>query len=57
MPPPDLAVLAEAAGGKTFPLGLEVPKQPRTPDEMTKSLRADYERVGAVLKSINFKPE
>lgn len=31
--------------------------QPRTPDEMTKSLRADYERIGAVLKSINFKPE
>ncbi|MDM0000684.1 tripartite tricarboxylate transporter substrate binding protein [Variovorax sp. J22P240] len=31
--------------------------QPRTSEEMTKSLRADYERVGAVLKSINFKAE
>ncbi|MGJ7512026.1 Bug family tripartite tricarboxylate transporter substrate binding protein [Variovorax sp. GT1P44] len=31
--------------------------QPRTPDELTKSLRADYERIGAVLKSIDFKPE
>ncbi|MDM0085437.1 tripartite tricarboxylate transporter substrate binding protein [Variovorax sp. J31P179] len=36
--------------------GLEV-GQPRTPDELTKSLRSDYERVGAVLKSIDFKPE
>lgn len=31
--------------------------QPRSPEAMAKSLRADYERVGAVLKSINFKPE
>ncbi|MDM0085452.1 tripartite tricarboxylate transporter substrate binding protein [Variovorax sp. J31P179] len=31
--------------------------QPRTPDELSKSLRSDYERVGAVLASINFKPE
>jgi len=37
-------------------VGLDV-GQPRTPDEMTKSLRVDYERVGAVLQSINFKPE
>ena len=34
--------------------GFEV-GQPRTPDEMSKSLQADYERVGAVLKAINFK--
>ena len=27
MPPPDLAALAEAAGGKTFPLGVEVPPE------------------------------
>jgi tripartite-type tricarboxylate transporter receptor subunit TctC len=31
--------------------------QPRTPDELTKSLRSDYERIGVVLKSIDFKPE
>jgi tripartite-type tricarboxylate transporter receptor subunit TctC len=31
--------------------------QPRTPDELTKALQTDFERVGAVLKSINFKPE
>lgn len=33
------------------------PGQPRTPDELSASLKADYERVGAVLKSIGFKPE
>lgn len=37
-------------------LGLE-PGQPRTPDELTKALRTDYDRIGAVLKSIDFKPE
>ena len=33
------------------------PAQARTPDELAKSLSTDYERIGAVLKSINFKPE
>lgn len=33
--------------------GFEV-GHPRTPDEMSRSLRADHERVGAVLKSIGF---
>ena len=37
-------------------VGLD-PAQPRTSEELTRSLLADYERVGAVLKSINFKPE
>ncbi|MGJ7512038.1 Bug family tripartite tricarboxylate transporter substrate binding protein [Variovorax sp. GT1P44] len=37
-------------------LGLE-PGQPRTPDELAKALRTDYDRIGAVLKSIDFKPE
>jgi tripartite-type tricarboxylate transporter receptor subunit TctC len=31
--------------------------QPRSVEEMDKQLKADYDRVGAVLKSINFKPE
>ena len=31
--------------------------QPRTPQELSASLKADYERVGAVLKGIGFKPE
>jgi tripartite-type tricarboxylate transporter receptor subunit TctC len=30
---------------------------PRTQDEMTKSLRADSDRMAAMLKSIGFKPE
>lgn len=42
--------------GRLKELGLD-PGQARTQDEMTRSLVADYERVGAVLKSINFKPE
>ena len=37
-------------------IGFEV-GQPRTSDEMSKSLSADYQRVGAMLKAINFKPE
>jgi tripartite-type tricarboxylate transporter receptor subunit TctC len=31
--------------------------QPRTPEELAKSLRTDFDRNGAVLKSVNFKPE
>ncbi len=31
--------------------------QPRTPEELGLSLKADYDRVGAVLQSIGFKPE
>ena len=37
-------------------IGFE-PGQPRTPEELSASLKSDYERVGAVLKSIGFKPE
>jgi tripartite-type tricarboxylate transporter receptor subunit TctC len=37
-------------------LGFDV-GQARTPDELTRQLRTDYERVGAILKSIDFKPE
>jgi tripartite-type tricarboxylate transporter receptor subunit TctC len=33
------------------------PGQPRTADELSASLKSDHERVGAVLKSIGFKPE
>lgn len=33
------------------------PGLPRSVDEMNKSLRADYERMGTLLKSIDFKPE
>lgn len=37
-------------------IGFE-PGQPRSPEELSKSLSADYQRMGAVLKSIDFKPE
>jgi tripartite-type tricarboxylate transporter receptor subunit TctC len=33
------------------------PGQARTPQELSASLKADYERVGAVLKTIGFRPE
>jgi tripartite-type tricarboxylate transporter receptor subunit TctC len=33
------------------------PGQPRTPEQLSASLKADYDRVGAVLQSIGFKPE
>ncbi|MDM0002662.1 tripartite tricarboxylate transporter substrate binding protein [Variovorax sp. J22P240] len=52
-----LKVMAQPATRERLKeLGLE-PGQLRSPDELTKSLRVDYERVGAVLKSIDFKPE
>lgn len=37
-------------------IGLDV-GQPATSDELTKSLRADFEKNGALLRSIDFKPE
>ena len=37
-------------------LGQEV-GQPRTSDELSASLRKDFERGGAVLTSVNYKPE
>ena len=33
------------------------PGQPRTPEQLSASLKTDYDRVGAVLKAIGFKPE
>ncbi|NRF67218.1 tripartite tricarboxylate transporter substrate binding protein [Aquincola sp. S2] len=33
------------------------PGQPRAVDELSKSLRVDYERMGTLLKAIDFKPE
>jgi tripartite-type tricarboxylate transporter receptor subunit TctC len=37
-------------------IGFEV-GQPRSPEALSASLNADHERIGAVLKSIGFKPE
>jgi tripartite-type tricarboxylate transporter receptor subunit TctC len=33
------------------------PGQPRSTDELSRGLKADFERMGALLKSIDFKPE
>jgi len=52
-----LKVLAQpAARERLQEIGFEV-GQPRTPEELAESLRADYERMGAVLRSVDFKPE
>jgi tripartite-type tricarboxylate transporter receptor subunit TctC len=50
------ALAAPGARERLQEVGFE-PPQPRTPDELSAALKADYERVGAVLKSIGFKPE
>jgi len=50
------ALATPAARDRLQDVGFE-PPQPRTPDELSASLKADYERVGVVLKSIGFKPE
>src|SRR5262245_39690209 len=52
-----LKVLADpAARARLQEIGFE-PGQPRTADELSKALAADYERMGAVLKAIDFKAE
>jgi hypothetical protein len=39
-------------------VGLNVNTQnPPTPEQMSKSLVEDYESVGVMLKSVNYKPE
>ena len=46
-----------AAKQRLQEIGFEAPGAGRTPEELSKGLAADYERVGAVLKSIGFQPE
>ncbi|CAN7722006.1 tripartite tricarboxylate transporter substrate binding protein [Variovorax sp. LjRoot290] len=50
------ALQQPAVRGRLSGLGME-PGQPATPDELAKSLRVAHERQGALLKSINFKPD
>jgi len=50
------ALAAPAARDRLREIGFD-PGQPRTPDELAAALRADYDRMGALLKSIDFKPE
>ncbi len=45
-----------AVRDRLLELGFDV-GAPRSSDEMAAGLKADYERVGAVLQSIGFKPE
>ena len=46
-----------AARARLQEVGFDAPGAGRTPEELSKVLAADYERVGAVLKSIGFQPE
>jgi tripartite-type tricarboxylate transporter receptor subunit TctC len=50
------ALQQTAVRDRVVALGLE-PGLASTPDELAASLRIEYERQGALLKSINFKPE
>ena len=50
------ALKLAAVRDRLLELGFEV-GTPRSPDEMAAGLRADFERVGAVLQGIGFKPE
>ncbi len=50
------ALAQPAARERLQEVGFE-PGQPRTPEELSASLKSDYERIGAVLKAIGFKPE
>jgi tripartite-type tricarboxylate transporter receptor subunit TctC len=45
-----------AARDRLAEVGFEA-GQPRSVDDMVRGLKADSDRVGAVLKSIDFKPE
>jgi len=52
-----LKVLADPAlRNRMLETGFEA-GSPRTTDEMVRGLKADYDRVGAVLQAIGFKPE
>jgi tripartite-type tricarboxylate transporter receptor subunit TctC len=50
------AMAQPAALERLRELGFEA-GHPRTPQELSTALKADYERVGAVLKAVGFKPE
>ncbi len=50
------ALAGKAVRDRLLELGFE-PGAPRSVDEMTAGLRADSDRVGAVLKAIGFTPE
>lgn len=52
------ALATPAVRDRLMAVGLNVNTQnPPTPEQMAKSLLEDYESVGAMLKSVNYKPE
>ena len=55
----DVKPLVEVGGsGLVMAVGLNVnTTNPPTPEEMSKTLAADYRSVGEMLKSVDYKPE
>jgi tripartite-type tricarboxylate transporter receptor subunit TctC len=52
------ALATPAVRDRLLAVGLNVNTQtPPTPEQMAKSLQEDYESVGVMLKSVNYKPE
>lgn len=52
------ALATPAVRDRLMALGLNVNTQnPPTPEQMAQSLKEDYESVGVMLKSVNYKPE
>ena len=52
------ALALPAVRDKLMGIGLNVnTAKPPTPDEMWKSIAADYQSIGEMLRSVNYKPE
>ena len=52
------ALAMPAVRDRLMAVGLNVNTQnPPTPEQMAQSLKDDYESVGAMLRSVNYKPE
>lgn len=52
------ALAQPAIRARLLAMGLSVELQPpRTPEQLAQSLREDHETVGAILRSVNYKPE
>jgi tripartite-type tricarboxylate transporter receptor subunit TctC len=51
------AMAMPGAGARLQEIGFDAADRERSPEELTKGIAADYERMGAVLREIGFKPE
>jgi tripartite-type tricarboxylate transporter receptor subunit TctC len=51
------AMAQPGAAARLKEIGFEAPNGARSPEELSKVIAADYERMGTVLREIGFKPE